>query len=255
MARRRAYVRLLFASFSVALAACAEAATLDIVVLRDDGRPDVELDVTILPIDPQALYDSLARAAPTPRPEFPELEATMAGFRAQAPRPRPGSGGWEATRDSVEALADSLRHADRTTPAYRAAYGRLRSLYDRLGRRAAERDRADRSAFREDRELADRASRAADELRRWERIAYARYDELLAASLARSGRRALRVAADSAGLVRATLPPGRWWLRARRRVRDNPFQERRWNVPVTANRLVPVRVRITAANAQFRWRH
>ncbi|HXV85952.1 MAG TPA: hypothetical protein VD793_04600, partial [Gemmatimonadales bacterium] len=102
----------------------------------------------------------------TPRPEFPELEAAMAAYRrgAEPVGSVAGSGAWEATRDSVEHLADSLRRSDRTTPAYRAAYGRLRALYDRLGLRAAERDRTSRDHRRQDRLLADRAAAAADEL-------------------------------------------------------------------------------------------
>jgi len=239
------------------LGACRELGTLEVVVLRHDGRPDVALDVTVLPFNPEALYDSLARAAPTPRPRFPELEDAMAAYRVgpQGHRPGAGSGAWEATRDSVEALADSLRRSDRTAPSYRSAYGRLRSLYDRLGQRAAERDRADRGLRREDRALADRATVAADQLRRWERVAFASYGELMAAAVTRSGRDPLRLTTDSAGRARTTLRPGRWWIRARQRIRDNPFQEQFWNVPVTTNRLVPVRVRVTADNAELRWRH
>jgi hypothetical protein len=237
------------------LAACGETSTLDLIAVRDDGRPDPGLSITVLPVDPNALYDSLARTAATPRPEFPDLEAAMAGFRAHTPTVRPGAGGWEATRDSVEALADSLQQTDRTTPSYRVAYGRLRALYERLGQRAAERDRAVRGAYRADRELADRAASAADELRRWEGAAYVAYPDVLAAAIAASGRGAVRVTPDSTGLARITLPPGRWWLRARRRVPDNPFHERLWNLVVTTNRLVPVRVRITAGNAGLQWRH
>jgi hypothetical protein len=44
-------------------------------------------------------------------------------------------------------------------------------------------------------------------------------------------------------------------LRANRGLRDNPFLERVWNVPVTTNPLVPVRVRLTAENARLEWRH
>lgn len=236
---------------ALATAACSEHSSLYIRVMRDDGRPDAGLDVTILPVDPEALYDSLTAAARTPPPHIPALDEAMRRFQ---PREAQGAfdGGWEATRDSVEALADSLRGSDRRTPEYRTAYTRLRRLYDRLGQRAAARDRATRG---ENRDLADRAARAAEELRRWERSAFAGYDTLLARRIARSGRQGVRASTDPTGVIHVDLAPGRWWLRARRRVRDNPFLERLWNVPVTTNGLVPVHVRLVPENGLVQWRH
>jgi hypothetical protein len=220
-------------------------------IVRDDGGPEAGIELTVLPVDPERLFDSLTRAARTPPPNNAELEDAM---RRYQPSDRAGSrdGGWEATRDSVEALADSLRGVDRRSAGYRAVYGRLRALYDRLGQRAAARDRAMRG---DTRELADRAAQAAEALRRWERTAFAAYDSLIADRIERTGREALRARSDSAGWVHLELPAGRWWLRARRRARDNPFLERLWNVPVTTNRLVPVHVRLTPDNARVQWRH
>ena len=240
---------------ALAVAACGETSVLTIDARLDEARPAIGLEITLLPVDPEALYDSLAAAAPTARPDFAALEQLITRYRIPTRRTSTTDGGWGAARDSVETLADSLRGADRTTPGYRAAYGRLRLLYDRLGQRSAARDRAERETLREDRSLADRAARAADELRRWERVAFAGYRDRLAAAVAATGREAARVATDSAGQVSITLSPGRWWLRAHQRVRDNPFQERLWNVVVTTNRLVPVRVRLTPENGTLRWRH
>lgn len=235
----------------LAAAGCAEQSALHLQIVRDDGRPDAGFEVVIVPVDPQALFDSLTAAARTPPPRFPELEEAMQGFRRRE-QPAVGNSGWQATRDSVEALADSLRGADRRTPEYRNAYGRLRGLYDRLGQRTAARDRATRSEYRE---LADQAALASEAMRRWERSAYGGYDSLLARRIARTGQQGMRAVSDSTGSIRVDLAPGRWWLRARRRLRDNPFLERVWNVPVTTNRLVPVRVRLTVDNAQLEWRH
>ncbi|HXV85953.1 MAG TPA: hypothetical protein VD793_04605 [Gemmatimonadales bacterium] len=86
-------------------------------------------------------------------------------------------------------------------------------------------------------------------------MAFAGAGEAMGAAIARSGREGRRLTTDSLGHARIEIPPGRWWLRARQRVRDNPFQERLWNVPVTANRMVPVRVRLVPGNADVHWRH
>ncbi len=51
------------------------------------------------------------------------------------------------------------------------------------------------------------------------------------------------------------LEPGRWWILARTRVPDNPFLERRWNVPVTLNRLLGVHLPLWERTTVLRWRH
>lgn len=224
--------------------------------MADPGAPYAGLEITVLPVDADALLDSLAASAPTPPPTFPELEAAMNAYRL---RDRPTFSGldaaWRATRDSVSALADSLRGKNRASPAYREAYNRLRALHDRLGQRQAERDRAMRSLIREDRDLAQRAARAADELRRWESIALDRYPDLLADRVTRSGREPHHVTTDSAGLAHVEVPPGRWWVHARLPHPQNPFQELYWSVPVTTNGLVPTGVVLREVNAEARWRH
>lgn len=236
--------------------ACAAERPLAIRAAAEGGVPLGGLEITILPVNPDALLDSLAAAAREPRPAFPQLEAAMAAYRL---RDRPAFGGldaaWRATRDSVSGLADSLRGKNRAAPAYREAYDRLRSLNDRLAQRQAERDRAIRSVIREDRELAQRAAQAADSLRRWERVAFASYPERLADAVARSGRDPHHVSTDTAGTARAEVPPGRWWIHARMPHPQNPFQELYWNLPVTTNRLVPTGVVLSGANAAAFWRH
>lgn len=222
----------------------------------EGGAPLAGLEITILPVDPEALLDSLTATAREPRPAFPELEAAMEAYRL-GDRPTVGGldGAWRATRDSLSRLADSLRGSNRASPAYRAAYDRLRSLNDRLAQRQAERDRAMRSLIRDDRDLAQRAARAADSLRRWERVAFAEYPAQLADAVVRSGRDPRHVATDTAGTARIALLPGRWWVHARMPHPQNPFQELYWNVPVTANGLVPTGVVLSRANAAALWRH
>lgn len=219
------------------------------------GSPLAGLEILALPVNVDSLLDSLAAAAPKPKPTFPRLEAEMAGYQTVYRAPAGPGAAWEATRDSVTFLADTLRTINRASIAYREAYGRLRGLYDRLSQRAAARDRTLQGEMREDRGLALRAGRAADSLRRWEQLAYADFPTRLADAVRQAGRDAQQQVTDSSGLARLVLSPGRWWVQARVRDVSNPFEELYWNVPVTLTRLVPVVLPLSDRTARRRWRH
>ena len=232
------------------------------LVVRLDQRPGASsagLEITVFPVDPDAVLDSMAAASRRPRPDFSAIEREMAGFRAAAAPDTTGALGairaWDITRDSVEALAGTLRALDRASLAYRQAYGRLRGLYERLGQRGAERDRALRGGLSGERDLAARAARAADSLRLWEEVAFAAFPERLERAVQRSGRDVHQVSTDSTGAARIALAPGRWWIQARTRDPRNPFLERYWNVPVTLSGLASVAVPLLERTAVTRWRH
>jgi hypothetical protein len=228
--------------------------------LKQPGVPLAGLEITALPVNPDALLDSLAAAARTPQPRFLDLERAMEGFREDAGQPDSAgalraTAAWQAVRDSLEEVAGRLRAADRASLAYREMYGRLRALYDRLGQRAAERDRAMQAGLGTERQLARRAEQAADSLRRWEQVAFADFPARLEVAVRESGRDLRQTPTDSTGVARFSLPPGRWWIQARVRDPDNPFVERYWNLPLTLTRLVPVAVPLAEGSAQRRWRH
>jgi hypothetical protein len=241
-------------------AACSSEAELVIRFLKQPGVPLAGLEITALPVNPDALLDSLAAAARAPRPSFPDLEWAMVGFREGAGQPDSAgalhaTAAWQAARDSLEALTGQLRAMDRASLAYRETYGRLRALYDRLGQRAAERDRALQAGLGPERELARRAEQAADSLRRWEQMAYADFPTRLETAVRRTGRDLRQALTDSTGVARFALPPGRWWIQARVRDPENPFLERYWNLPVALTRLVPVALPLGERSALLRWRH
>lgn len=240
-------------------AGCTNDAELVVRFIRQPGIPLAGLEVTALPVNPDALLDSLTAAARRPRPEFARLEREMTSFGGDdAPDTTgatPAIRAWDATRDSVESLADTLRAMDRASLAYREAYGRLRGLYDRLGQRAGERDRAMRGGLGGERDLALRVARAADSLRRWEQVAYAGFGDRLERAVRQSGRDVHQVPTDSTGAAHFTLPPGRWWIQARVRDPSNPFLERYWNAPVTLTGLVSVALPLLERTAVTRWRH
>lgn len=250
---------LLFVLATAIAPGCTNDAELVVRRLRQPGIPLAGLEVTALPVDPDALLDSLAAAARRPKPVFAGLEREMASFRADDTPDTTGSArairAWDATRDSVETLADTLRAMDRASLAYREAYARLRGLYERLGQRAGERDRAVQGGLGRERDLAQRVARAADSLRRWEQVAYADFPDRLETAVRQSGRDVRQIPTDSSGVAHFTLPPGRWWIQARVRDPHNPFLERYWNFPVTLTGLVAVAVPLLDRTAIIRWRH
>lgn len=238
------------------MSACAgEPVPVGVEVTLAGGAPAAGVEVVAFPYDPAALLDSLEARHAEPRPEFPGLEDELRGFAAPAPPPPgPADTAWQATRDSVTALSDSLQRADRRAPAYRDAYRRFRALYGRLVTRSAEREAARRETLGPVRELATRAARAADALRAWERAAYAGLDSAAAVAVAAAGRAPVAAVTDGDGRAVLPLRPGRWWLSALVPHPENPFLEYRWSVPVVSGPF-PVNVPLTAPLAHLVWRH
>lgn len=235
---------------------CERETRIALEVTWDHDGPVADLAVTALPFDPDHLLDSLAGEVDIPAPTFPALEAEIHEFSRPDPDPyeeinRP----WLALRDTVRELADSLIDRDRTESGYAADYDRFRALYARLAERAAERDRALRAVNGDHLDLARRAAAAADSLRSWEYQAYAGYPEAAAAAVVHAGRSVIEGTTDHHGRLTLRVQPGRWWLVARTADPENPFLEYYWNVPVTATRVVPVRLPLSSANATKRWRH
>ncbi len=206
-------------------------------------------EIVALPYDPERILDSLERASSEPRPQFPELEAELMGFR----RSNPDSitefrADWIDTREEVARLADSLNEIGRAAPGYAAAYARFRAAYTILARTEAGLEREMRNELAEDRELARRAAAAADSVRRWERKAYRDFGHLTDAF------DEVLVRTDSTGKARVELSPGRWWIVARAADRENPFLEYSWNIPIVVSAVVPVVVPVSSRNVTLRWR-
>ncbi len=240
----------------LAIGGCREDARITVAASWETGRPVPELDIVALPFNPDRILDSLATEAPTAPPMFPELVQEMRSYTIPEDDPyaelnRP----WLALRDSVAALSDTLMDMDRSLPAYAAGYARFRALYARLADLAAARDRALRDVNGERVDLARRAAAAADSLRSWEYTAYAAYPEAAAEAVVASGREVVEGVTDREGTVLLVLAPGRWWLVARAPDETNPFMEYYWNVPVTATRVIPLRLPLTPDRALRRWRH
>src|SRR5262245_9540047 len=118
------------------LGACDRSAPVRVRAHLAARTPLAGLEIALVPFDPDALLDSLLRAASGPRPAFPDLERELLGYQpgddsAAEKAARTSSAAAvasAATRDSVLKLSAELRRMDRTAPGYRSAYARFRDL-------------------------------------------------------------------------------------------------------------------------------
>jgi hypothetical protein len=253
----RLTTRSLVCAFLLWSMACADRAPVHVRAFYQSGVPLSGLEVSAIPFDPNRLLDSLSRHAPTPKPDFGELETRLKNYRRRdtVGAVESVSAGWLAIKDSVVRMARELSRQDRRASGYREAYGRFRQLYARYSAKEAEREARQRNLFPTDRALAAEATRASDSLRAWETAAYRPFPALADERVARSGRPADRAHTDSVGAVRLELPNGEWWVTAKAPDPDNPFQELYWNVPVRITAALPLGVPLMRANATLRWRH
>ncbi len=221
------------------------------------GTALTDLEIHILPFDPDELLDSLESAADAPKPSFPELEASLRTYRRRTDGEfADASETWHATRDSVEDLSRQLFEIDRASALYRARYRDFRELYSRLMRRGAERDVAIRSLTAQDRQLAGRAGAAADSIRLWEARNLREYPRLASERLEDLGRPAATVVTDEEGGALLGVAPGRWWLLAKMKHPENPFLEYHWNELIhTRGWMKLAVVPLDDHNARLRFRH
>lgn len=221
------------------------------------GAALTDLEVHILPFDPDELLDSLESAAAVPKPSFPELEASLRSYQRRTNEEfAEVSETWHSTRDSVEDLSRRLLEIDRASARYRARYRDFRELYSRLMRRGAERDATIWSLTAQDRDLAGRAGAAADSIRLWEASNLREYPRLASERLEDLGRPAATVVTDEEGGALLSLAPGRWWLLAKMKHPANPFLEYHWNQPIhTRGWMKLAVVPLDDHNARLRFRH
>ncbi len=221
------------------------------------GAALTDLEVHILPFDPDELLDSLERAAAAPKPSFPELETSLRSYtRRTDVEFAEASETWNSTRDSVADLSRQLLEIDRASALYRARYRDFRELYSRLMRRGAERDATIRSLTAQDRHLAGRAGAAADSIRLWEARNLREYPRLASERLEDLGRPATTAVTDEEGGAVLSLAPGRWWLLAKMKHPENPFLEYHWNQPIhTRGWMKLAVVPLDDHNARLRFRH
>lgn len=218
--------------------------------------PVPTLSIALLPFDPQRILDSLAAAAATREPTFGNLEVELRAYEAPSEAAlQAAAAPWRVLRDSLGAVADSLNNLSSGSAQYTGLLRRLRRMQQRLTPLAAQRDSMLAGLIGGHRELARRARAAAESLRAWEEAAFANYEIVAQQAQERSGREAMTITTDSAGVAHVELQPGAWWAVARWPDPVNPFLEYTWNVGFTVTGWLPTQVPLLEQNAWHRWRH
>lgn len=245
------------ASLVLAAAASAACGPAEIAVRvevsgQDGGEPMgvAEVEIQLLPYDRDHVFDSLARAFPTPEPEVPPDLAAAQEEIAEAQRVwRNAETRWNTLRDELQRLNDRMEGLNRSTREYRELFSEHRGKYaeyEQLERRVG-------SLFDRFQTLQGAAVGRLDSMSvarsNWADEAFMDVDEVIALKIDVSG---LDMHADTTGAEGWTLfevPPGAYWVHARHEL---PSVEWYWNLAVEVARGEPVELRLSGENAEAR---
>lgn len=249
---RHQMVSVLWMAVTLAVSGCDGEGRLKITVEHAAWGLMPDLEVWALPFDANALLDSLATHAPTPRPEFAELWNELQKYqRRDLAAESTFIADWHTARKGVKALSDSLLDAGRDSPGYDRDYARFRQLYRNLTTQEAALETEIETLTAGDETLADSAGAAAAALRQWESSTFADFDRLASEAAARTGRESVVLTTNEAGAAEVELPAGRWWLVARAPHPENPFVDLLWHVPTKVGRWLPVTTPLNGGNVTF----
>lgn len=213
------------------------------------ARPIPDLVVRLLPYDRDVIFDSLARAAPTPEPAIPDLLLELQRQVSEAQEQwRQAEAEWNAVRDRMKAITDSMKGLSRAEARYVALYREFQELEGRL----SSVEGTMRSAFQRFDALQKRTIAQSEQIRlmreQWEEEAFADVDAVIAARLKELGRQEYMDTTNADGIAIFRVPTGRWWVYART---DLPFNELYWNEPIEVRR-GQTSLTLTRQNAELR---
>ena len=218
---------------------------------NDDGTTQAlsDIEVRLYPFDRDAVFDSLASAAPSPEPEIPPDLLAAQDSVAEAQRNwQVAETEWQTMRDRLQTINEEIQGLNRGESRYVQLFNEFRDLESRVD--AAE--RASRRAFEEFTEIQQGFIQRADEVRllreQWGDEAFATVSEVFAAREAAAGRTIMYDTTGAAGMTDPlALPAGEWWVVA---FYELPFDELYWNVPVTVEGgAEPMTITLTNENA------
>jgi hypothetical protein len=242
-------------------AACGPAevvVSMEVEVPSPDGTGTVlltlsDVEVQLLPYDRDAVFDSLAAAAPTPEPQVPpELLAARQQVQVAQAEWDAAQRRWSLVRDTLQAISRAMERYSRGEAQYLLLFREFQAWESQLS--GAE--RAMNAAFARFDSLQRGTIRASDSVRilqdTWADEAFAGVGEVFRQKVLASGLDVAVDTTDATGIARGNLRvrPGRYWVYARYPV--SAYTELYWNVPVTVERGEPVEVRLTRANAEER---
>ncbi len=214
------------------------------------ARPLPDLEVQLVPFDRNAIFDSLAAAAPEPEPELPaHLIDARDNIADAQERWREAEIEWQEARDRLEEINAEMEQYSPAETRYRELFMEFNDVEDAM---VAAENRRD-EAFSEFTTLQDEAFEELEEFRlrleAWEDVAYADYGEVVAQKLSEQRRDIVVDTTDANGRVRMHPDTGDWWVHTRYRL---PFDELYWNVPVALERGEPHELRLVEENAEIR---
>ena len=245
----------------LAAAACGPAqvvVTVEQTVDNPDGsgtvtRPIQGIEVTLLPFDRDAVFDSMESAFPTKQPAIPQdLMDARDSVRVAQEKWQAATARWGTLRDTLQKITETMKKYSRGEPQYVLMYKDFQAFDSELGRVEREKD----NFFKKFDSLQKGTIHASDSVRiareDWADSAFAGVDEVFAAKINDSGLQAATDTTDASGVANGDqfkVPPGKYWVTARYEL---PYTELYWNVPIEVKRGEPNEIKLTKENAKER---
>lgn len=247
-------------AFLLAAAACGPAQVV-VTIEVDQPNPDGEgtvtqpasgVEVTALPFDRDAVFDSLTAAYGTPEPPVPQdlIDARNQVAEAQQ-RWQQATSRWNTLRDTLQKITDTMKQYSRGESRYVALFREFQEFDSQLGRVEREMN----TAFDEFDTLQKATLRQSDSIRilkeNWADEAFSEVDDIFLAKMRASGLQGAVDTTNASGVARNNLKlkPGKYWITARYEL---PYNELYWNVPIEATRGDPVEITLNRSNATER---
>jgi hypothetical protein len=220
----------------------------------DTGEPELRpverMPVQLIPFDRDAMFDSLAQAAPTPEPQMPaEVREAQQEILAGQQDHREAETQVLALRERLLGLTNEMREYSQAEPRYRELFAQFNELEAQLEDAEERRDDAFERWTTRQREAIEEIDRFRIQLEEWEEEAFADYGEVVARRLQETRREILADTTDATGRATFNPSPGTWWVYARHTLAT---EELYWNIRVDVERGDPVEILLTRDNAEIR---
>jgi hypothetical protein len=215
-------------------------------------RPLPDLEVTLLPYDRDAIFDSLTAAASAPEPEIPsELIAAQQAIAEAQSAWREAENRWATIRDTLQKISGAMEEYSPAEGAYRLLFQEFNDIESQLGQVERTKDRLFATFDSLQRENISRAQAYNLSVDEWAAEAYADVDAVMLAKERASGLASVVDTTDASGVAAQNfaVKPGEYWVYARY---TEVYNELYWNVPVTVTTGEPVTVLLNRGNAQVR---